>query len=188
VVGMPVAVGEGEGEALCCNRELLVSKATSAQTDGAFILFERSSQRGKTMPLRRHREDETLCVLEGEMIVHIDGTNYRGRPGSVIFGPRETPHAFIVTSDLLRTLTLFTPGNESAEAWFRMAGDPAPTRELPEPGSPDVARLRAAAEALGSVEILGPPPFARRQPLERRRLRLGRRRRAPRAIATSLRC
>jgi hypothetical protein len=54
---------------------------------------------------------------------------------------------------------LFTPGNESCEAWFRIAGDPAPAHELPEPGPPDVARLKAAAEQLDNPEILGPPPF-----------------------------
>lgn len=158
-MAISVGEGEGEGEALWFNRDLLVFKATSAQTDGAFILFEQTSQRGKTTPLHRHREDETFCVLDGEMIVHLSGTNHPGRPGSVIFVPRGTPHAFVVTSDVLRTLILFTPGNESAEAWFREAGDPAPAHELPEPGPPDVARLRAAAEELGSVEILGPPPF-----------------------------
>jgi hypothetical protein len=74
-----------------------------------------------------------------------------------------TPHVFIVTSERLRTLilfTLFTPGNESAEAWFRLADDPAPAHELPKPGPPDVARLKAAAEQLDNPEILGPPPFA----------------------------
>ena len=160
VAGVPIALGGGEGEALWFNRDLLVFKATSAQTEGAFILFEQTSQRGKTTPLHRHREDETFCVLEGEMIVHIDGSNHRAGPESVISVPRGTPHAFLVTSDLLRTLILFTPGNEAAEAWFRTAGDPAPAHELPEPGPPDIARLKAAAESTGAVEILGPPPFA----------------------------
>jgi quercetin dioxygenase-like cupin family protein len=160
VAAISIAVGEGEGEALWFNRDLLVFKATSAQTDGAFILLEQTSQGGKTTPLHCHREDETFYVREGEMIVHIDGTDHRAGPGSVIFVPRLRPHAFLVTSDVLRALILFTPGSESCEAWFRMAGDPAPAHELPEPGPPDVARLRAAAEELGSVEILGPPPFA----------------------------
>jgi quercetin dioxygenase-like cupin family protein len=115
MAALPIAVDEAEGEELWFNRHLLIFKATSAQTDGAFILIEQTSQRGKTTPLHRHREDETFCVLEGEVIVHIDGTNHRGRPGSVIFVPRLTPHAFIVASDRLRTLILFTLGNESAE-------------------------------------------------------------------------
>lgn len=156
----PLAVDQGEGEALWFNRDLLLFKATSAQTNGALILFEQISRRGKTTPLHRHREDETFCVVEGEMVVHIDGVDHPARAGSMVFVPRMSPHAFLVTSEVFRTLILFTPGSESAEAWFRLAGEPAPARELPEPGPPDVARLSAAAEQLGNPEILGPPPFA----------------------------
>jgi len=65
-----------------------VVKATGEQTDGAFILFEQTSQRGKMTPLHRRREDETFYVLEGELVVHFDGTDHAGRPGSVIFVPR----------------------------------------------------------------------------------------------------
>jgi len=32
------------------------------------------------------------------------------KPGSIIFVPRRTPHAFLVTSDRFRGLVLFTPG------------------------------------------------------------------------------
>jgi quercetin dioxygenase-like cupin family protein len=147
----PIALAQQEGEALWFNHDLLVFKATSAQTDGAFILLEQTSQRGKMTPLHRHpNEDETFIVL--------DGTNHTGRPGSVISVPRGAPHAFLVTSDIFRGMILFTPGNEACEAWFRAAGDPAPTHELPEPGPPDVTRLKAAAEQ-HDVDMLGPPPF-----------------------------
>jgi quercetin dioxygenase-like cupin family protein len=155
----PIALAAGEGEPLWFNHDLLVFKATSAQTDGAFILFEQTSQRGKTTPLHRHpNEDETFIVVEGELIVHIDGTGHPGGPGSVIVVPRGAPHGFLVTSDLFRGLILFTPGTEACEGFFRTAGDPAPARELPEPGPPDIPRLKAAAEQHG-VEMLGPPPF-----------------------------
>lgn len=156
---MPFALAHREGEALWFNHDLLAFRATSKQTNGAFILFEQTSQRGKTTPLHRHAEDETFYVLEGELTVHIDGSDYSGAPGSIIFVPRGTPHAFLVTSDLFRGLILFTPGSEACENWFRTAGDPAPAYQLPEPGPPDVARLGAASEQYG-VEILGPPPFA----------------------------
>lgn len=122
-------------------------------------MFEQTSQRGKTTALHRHAEDETFYVLDGELTVHIDGSDFSGTPGSIIFVPRDTPHAFLVTSDLFRGLILFTPGSQACEDWFRTAGDPAPAYELPEPGPPDVARLGAASEQYG-VEILGPSPFA----------------------------
>ena len=155
----PIAVADREGEPLWFNHDLLVFKATSAQTDGAFILLEQTSQRGKMTPLHRHpNEDETFIVLDGELILNIDGTNHPGRAGSVISVPRGSPHAFVVTADIFKGLILFTPGNEPCEAWLRAAGDPAPAYELPEPGPPDIARLTAAADKHG-VEILGPPPF-----------------------------
>jgi quercetin dioxygenase-like cupin family protein len=155
----PVALAHREGEPIWFNHDLLIFKATSGQTEGAFILFEQTSQRGKTTPLHRHpHEDETFYVVGGELIVHVDGNNHTGQPGSVISVPRGAPHAFMVTSELFRGLILFTPGNEACEAFFRTAGDPAPIHELPEPGPPDVARLTAAAEQHG-VEMLGPPPF-----------------------------
>jgi quercetin dioxygenase-like cupin family protein len=157
--GTPFALAHREGEPLWFNHDLLVFRANSRQTDGAFILFEQTSQRGKTTPLHRHAEDETFYVLEGELVVHIDGADYPGKPGSIIFVPRGAPHAFLVTSDLFRGLILFTPGSEACEGWFRAAGDPALAHELPEPGPPDVARLQAAAQQY-NVEILGPPPFA----------------------------
>lgn len=156
----PIAIRDREGEPLWFNHDLLVFKATCTQTDGAFILLEQTSQRGKMTPLHRHpNEDETFIVLEGQLILQIDGTNHTGHPGSIISVPRGAPHAFVVTSDIFRGLILFTPGNEACEAWMRAAGDPAPAYELPEPGPPDVARLTVAAEQHG-VEILGPPPFA----------------------------
>jgi quercetin dioxygenase-like cupin family protein len=155
----PIALTAREGEPIWFNHDLLVFKATSAQTEGAFILFEQTSQHGKMTPLHRHpHEDETFYVLEGELIIHIDGADHPGGPGSVISVPRGAPHAFIVTSDVFRGLILFTPGSEACEAFFRTAGDPAPADELPEPGPPDIARLKASAEQHG-VEMLGPPPF-----------------------------
>jgi len=156
----PIAVADREGEPLWFNHDLLVFKATCAQTDGAFILLEQTSQGGKMTPLHIHpNEDETFIVLEGDLILNIDGTNYPGTAGSVISVPRGSPHAFVVTADIFRGLILFTPGNEACEAWLRDAGDPAPAYELPEPGPPDIPRLTAAADKHG-VQILGPPPFA----------------------------
>lgn len=33
-------------------------------------------------------------MLDGELVVHIDGTDHPGKPGSIIVVPRQTPHAF----------------------------------------------------------------------------------------------
>ena len=132
-------------------------KATAAETGGAFLLFEDVMSRGKTTPLHTHPEvDETLYMLEGEILLHINGEDQRLGSGAVAMAPRGVPHAFLITSETARILFLETPG--SSEAFYRGAREPA-TRELETAAPVDFARVRASAEQNGGIEILGPPPF-----------------------------
>lgn len=150
---------EGEGERLrFWGGGVLTMKATAEETGGAFLLFEDSMSQGKTTPLHVHEnEDETLYVLEGEILVHIDGSDHRVGPHGVAVAPRGVPHAFLVTSPSARVLTLQTPG--SAEAFYRGASEPAGSDTTPS-GPIDSARVRASAERFGGMKVLGPPPFA----------------------------
>jgi quercetin dioxygenase-like cupin family protein len=150
--------GEGEGERLWfAGGGLWTMKATSEETDGSFNLLEDQMMRGKTTPLHTHPNlDETLIVLEGEILVHAEGKEYRVGPRGVAVALRGVPHAFMVTSESALILTLQTPG--SGEAFYRDASEPA-TAET-DPGRTDFGRLRAAAERHPDIiEILGPPPF-----------------------------
>ena len=134
-------------------------KASSEETGGTLMLFEDHMSQGKATPLHAHsNEDEALYVLEGEILVHIDGENHRlGRRGFA-FAPRGVPHAFLVTSAEARILCLETPG--SAEAFYRGASEPAGDDTEPS-GAVDFARVRESAERSGGMQVLGPPPFAR---------------------------
>src|SRR5919198_5022387 len=69
---------DGEGEHLrFWGGGILTMKATAEETDGAFMLFEDHMSQGKTTPLHVHaNEDEALYVLEGEILVHVDGENH----------------------------------------------------------------------------------------------------------------
>jgi quercetin dioxygenase-like cupin family protein len=131
-------------------------KATAEETAGALLLFEDQVVRGKTTPLHVHGEDETLYVLEGEILAHGDGKEYRVGPHGMAFFPRGVPHAFLVTSATARLLTLLVPG--SAEAFYRGASQPAAANADPS-GPVDMARVREAAERSGGMKIVGPPPF-----------------------------
>jgi len=156
---VPIIRGEGEGERLWfAGGGVWTMKATSEETDGAFMLFEDRMTRGKTTPLHIHpHEDETYIVLEGEILVHVEGAEHPVGPGGVAVVPRGTRHAFLVTSETARTLVLQTPG--SGEAFYRDASEPS-TDETDAQRPPDLDRLRAAAERNPScIEILGPPPF-----------------------------
>ncbi|KQY51600.1 MULTISPECIES: quercetin 2,3-dioxygenase [unclassified Nocardioides] len=131
--------------------------ATSAETDGSFLLFEDSLDLGKVTPLHRHPDaDETFYVLDGEISVHIDGELHPLGAGGIAVVPRGVPHAFMVTSPRARMLCLQTPG--SGEAFYRLASDPVV--EGADPTGLDMARVGAAAAQTHAIEILGPPPFS----------------------------
>jgi quercetin dioxygenase-like cupin family protein len=132
-------------------------KATSEETGGAFTLLEDRMVRGKKTPLHVHPNlDETLIVLEGELLVYAEGREHRVGPRGVAVAPRGLAHAFMVTSESALILVLQTPG--SGEAFYRDATEPATAETDPE--RTDWDRLRAAAERHPDIiQILGPPPF-----------------------------
>jgi len=155
---VPIVRAAGQGERLWFyGGGLHIWKATASETGGAFLLFEDVMSRGKTTPLHTHAHvDETLYVLEGEILLHIDGEEQRVESGGLALAPRGVPHAFLVTSETARILFLETPG--TSQAFYRGASEPA-TTDLEISAPVDFARVRASAERNGGIEILGPPPF-----------------------------
>jgi len=160
----PVSVirQDGEGEQLWfAGGGLLTMKATSAETAGAFALFEDREVRGKPTPLHLHPgDDEVLYVLEGEILVHIDGQERRVGERGLFVAPRGVPHAFLVTSETARLLCLTVPGTGWAEVQYRELCEPASADAVPGSRPPDFARVREVAARSDTIEILGPPPFA----------------------------
>lgn len=156
----PVIRQRDEGERMWfAGGGLFTFKVTSADTDGSLLLFEDEMQRGKCTPLHQHpQEEETLYVLDGDLLVHVAGEEYEVRTGGCFMVPRGVAHAFLVMSESARVLAILTPG--AAEAFYRDAGEPSTSPEDARRPA-DFARLRAAAERSPSIEILGPPPFAR---------------------------
>jgi len=157
---VPIVLSEGEGEKLWFyGGGAHTWLATSAETGGAFLLFDDVMARGKTTPLHTHPEvDETLYVLDGEILVHVDGREQTLGRGGMAMVPRGVPHAFLVTSERARILFLETPG--TSEAFYRGASEPL-TPALEASAPVDFDRVRASAAQNGGIEILGPPPFGR---------------------------
>jgi quercetin dioxygenase-like cupin family protein len=151
-----LAAGEGDKQSFL-GGGLHTWKLRAEDTDGAFFLFEDTMAQGKTTPLHCHPEaDEMTYVLEGEIVVNVDGRETRVGAGGMSFVPRGVPHAFLVVSDGARLLSLHSPATAS-QAFYRGASQPAAddTRD-----TVDIARLRAAAnENPRGIELLGPPPF-----------------------------
>ena len=155
---VPIIRQAGEGEHLgFAGGGVFTMKATAAETDAAFLLMEHRSVGGKSTPLHTHPEDEAIYVLEGELLVHVDGKEHHVGKGGLFVAPRGVPHAFLITSDTAHLLSLQTPG--TGEAFYRDASelvDPATDASWP----PDWERLREVAERSESIELIGPPPFA----------------------------
>lgn len=154
----PIVLADREGESLWFDGGLLTFKATGEHTAGALLLLEVVQPEGKTPPWHVHREaDETFYVLEGALLVDIDGTKHSGRSGGVLVVPRGTPHTFVVTSETARILLAFTPASAVVEDFMRRAGVPAADPTMTPP-PPDRERYQAAAERSG-LKVLGPSPF-----------------------------
>jgi quercetin dioxygenase-like cupin family protein len=132
-------------------------KATAEETAGAFLLFEDRMDTGKVTPLHAHPSDETIIVLAGEIVIHLDGSDHRVGQGGMALAPRGVPHAFMVTADGTRLLCLHTPG--SCEAFYR--GASVALDEVPESErTVDFERVLRSAKDNGGIEIIGAPPFA----------------------------
>src|SRR5258708_14772111 len=111
---------EGEGEKLWSyGGGVHTGLATNAETGGAFLLFDDVMTKGKTTPLHSHPEvDETLYMLEGEILVHIDGREQTLGSGGVAMFPRGVPHAFLAASATARVLCLKAPA--PTRAFYRV--------------------------------------------------------------------
>lgn len=149
---------DGEGELMWfAGGGAITWKLSGADTDGACFLFEDRMERGKTTPLHTHPHGELLLLLEGEMLVHVDGEEHALGAGDVAWLAPGERHALLVTSEHARLLSV--QASEAGERFFRDAGEPARTPE--EAARPaDIARLQRVAAASPSIEVFGPPPFA----------------------------
>jgi len=124
-------------------------------TGGALTVLEQRARRGFSPPLHvHHGEDTALLVLDGQLIVRIDGQDRQVAAGGFAWLPRDVPHTFVVDSDEVHLLEFATPGG--IEGFHIDASDPAAEPALPPDTEPDVPRLLAAVGAY-DVEIIGPP-------------------------------
>ena len=153
----PIAVGPGEGEHYWFFGGLTTIKADGAGTGGRMMLTEQTAPRGSGSPLHvHHNEDEWFYVLEGELTIWVAGQTILAPAGSFVFGPRDVPHTFIVSSDEAR----FLLATQAAgfEGFIRTLGTRAPVAQIPPAADapPDMAPVLQAATDHG-LEILGPP-------------------------------
>ena len=142
------------GEAFWWQGSLMTIKARAADTGGALGLVEGIFYEGFGPPLHvHHREDEGMLVLDGEIRFRRGTEEFIAGPGTLVWSPREVPHAFRVESPSARALVIVTPGG--FEQMFAEGGVPVgETTEPPTLGyDPDAAR--AIAGKFG-FDVIGP--------------------------------
>jgi quercetin dioxygenase-like cupin family protein len=157
-VAKPYRVASGEGLAdVWWKSGRLTVKAGGAETGHAFSQIEVDDPRGSGPPLHvHHNEDETFYVLEGEVTFVVGEERIDLAAGDYLFGPRDVPHAYVVSSERARMLVTASPGG--IEQVFVNLGVPVTGAEPPTdavmPPMDEAVRLFAGYGA----EILGPPP------------------------------
>jgi quercetin dioxygenase-like cupin family protein len=151
------ALDADEGEAFWLLGMLQTIKIGKDDTAGKYGLLVIVVPEGVGSPWHVHpEEDEWFYVLEGELTIWVAGQTVVAPAGSFVFGPRDVPHTFIVSSDEARFLLVTQAAG--FEGFIRTLGTPAPVAEIPPAPTapPDMEPvLRAAADH--GLEILGPP-------------------------------
>jgi quercetin dioxygenase-like cupin family protein len=153
----PIALRQDEGEALWFLGVLATIKASAETTDGRVAVIEHLAPQGAGSPLHvHHREDEWFYVTEGELTFWVGGRLIEAPAGSFVYGPRDVPHTFTVTSSEARFLLVTEPAG--FEGFMRTLSEPAQALTLPPATSrpPDPERMMTLA-AEYDIEILGPP-------------------------------
>ncbi len=163
-------VAPGVGQSFFLAGDLVVIKATAAETAGAYSLFERRIAPGSGWPLHLHRyEDEAAVVLDGTLAVRLEGRTFEAGAGGYVFVPRAVPHALTNPGpEPTRLLLLVSPGG-LRELLLAELGEPvAGSLRLDAAGhgaalppttaavqSADLTRIAVAAEKYGT-EFIAP--------------------------------
>lgn len=123
-------------------------KATGAETNGLFSLWEGVVPPGAGAPPHTHaHEDETFYVLSGELLIELEDEPAPRRisPGGFFFGARGRRHAFRNVSDRpARVLMLSTPSCGLDQMFAELEAATAA-------GMPEMGTLVAIAAKYGIV-------------------------------------
>jgi quercetin dioxygenase-like cupin family protein len=153
----PISLESGAGEAIWFLGVLATIKSSAETTGGRVAVIEHLAPQGSGSPLHvHHNEDEWFYVLDGELTFWVGGQVINAAAGAFVYGPRDVPHTFTVTSPQARFLLVAEPAG--FENFMRALSEPALTLTLPpsttRPPAPEV--MMATAAEYG-IEILGPP-------------------------------
>lgn len=132
-------------------------KLSANDTDGAFSVYEVTSEPGTGVPPHLHyREDEMFYVLEGTYEFHVGDETYLARPGAFVHVPKGVLHGFRNVGDAVaRLYDCHTPGG--FERFFEDVGVECHDKAAgpPKGPPPDMTKVMAIIERHG---MHMPPP------------------------------
>ena len=147
--------GRDEGQATWFFNALMTTKATTAETGGAYSLTEHLVTAASNPPLHvQTDEDEAFYVLDGQIELEVDDQVVIAGPGTFAFVARGSEHLFRVLTPTARMLVICSgKPTDNLEDFFLGMGEPATARVLPQPAAPDLERL-AALTAQTGIELV----------------------------------
>ena len=134
---------------------LMTIKASMAETGGAYSLTEYLVTAASNPPMHvQTAEEEAFYILDGEVEFEVDGQIVTATPGTFALVARGAAHRYSVLTDTARMLVICSgKPSDNLEDFFLGMGQPAPTRQLPTPGAPDMERLASLCARTG-IEIV----------------------------------
>ncbi len=134
---------------------LMTTKASMAETDGAYSLTEHLVTAASNPPMHvQVDEDEAFYVLDGAIEFEVDGEIVVAEAGTFAFVARGAAHCFRVLTPTARMLVICSgKPTDNLEEFFVAMGEPATARALPEPAAPDLDRLLVLTEQMG-IELV----------------------------------
>jgi mannose-6-phosphate isomerase-like protein (cupin superfamily) len=139
--------------------DLWIVLAEAKDTGGRFSMMEELLPKDSgPWPHKHTWSDETFYILDGEIAVLIGDEIKSVRKGDFLMVPRNTRHAFRVTSETARLLNGYTPA--SREACLVEFATPATARTLPPAGaSPTIEMTPALLSRYGMDMLPSPDPL-----------------------------
>ena len=139
--------------------DLWIVLAEAKDTGGRFSMMEEFLPKDSGPGPHKHTwSDETFYILDGEIAVLIGDEIKTARTGDFLMVPRNTRHAFRVTSETARFLNSYTPA--SLEACLVEWAMPTTERVLPPKGaSPNIEMTPELLSRYGMDMLPGPDPL-----------------------------
>lgn len=108
-----IIANPADGARLRVTGELVRVLASSAQTGGAYEIFELEAPEGSGPPPHAHPWAEAYVVMEGEAEVYVDGTHSVATTGCFYHIPAGTKHTYRIKSKSAKFVVITSPSGAS---------------------------------------------------------------------------